>query len=779
MSQSLPPSSPDFHPVLEEAHLQDYLQILLRRRRVFFITFILVFLGMATHTLMQEPIYEATATLYVASDQPRGGDFLADLGLKRESPIETEIEILKSRTNVEEVVRRLHLDWVVLEKSSGVELHLLEFEFSSVGKSIEIVLSSEGSFVVESEEGKELATGEVGRRLQIAGLTLLCDRLQGQPGDRVRLMIRPFAATVQGVRSAIRAVELGKGTNIIQLTCQHVNRERARDVINTLSAVYLERSILFKAEEARKSVDFIETQLDEVRGALNGAEQGLQSFKRDSGYVKLDSEAEVLIDRLANADRLRSELLLRQRQIEFAIISLKDALSQGDNYAPSFLLEEPVLQQLATSLSELEVERQGLLVEHTDAHPVVLQIDDRIRQTQIKILETYRGFAHAMTGQLQALGEETSYFEERLAELPAVEQELARLTRVTKVNADIYTFLLQKHEEARIARAATISSINVIDPAILPNYPIKPQKTKNLLLALVVGAILGAGVAFFLDYMDDTLKDGDAARRVFNLPLLAVIPQIARKKNGGNSDLNVALVSQRDGKSISAEAFRSLRTSLHFSSGGDKKRVLLVTSSFPGEGKTTLCANLAVTFAQTGSKVLLVGCDLRRPSLDKLFQIPRNPGLTELLIKDASVESVLRPSGIENLDVINAGTTPPNPAELLGSEAMAEIIESLRERYDHILLDAPPLLAVTDAALLSRLSDQIVMVVEAGRVPSKVATRLRETLQSYQTSVAGLVLNDKQGKATAYYGYYDEGYYAYAPSVRSGLKGLIARFWGR
>jgi tyrosine-protein kinase Etk/Wzc len=282
--------------------------------------------------------------------------------------------------------------------------------------------------------------------------------------------------------------------------------------------------------------------------------------------------------------------------------------------------------------------------------------------------------------------------------------------------------------------------------------------------------------------MDDTVKDPEMAKRVFGWPLLAIVPFIPGKREGDTRA--GTLVCHLEPKSAAAEAFRSLRTAIHYSAINRPKKVLLVTSSFPGEGKTTISANLAVVLAQTGARVLLVGCDLRRPTLHELFGNQRTPGLVELLSGDADLASVRHDTGIANFDFISAGTTPPNPAELLGSEQMRQLLQSLGEQYDHVVIDAPPSLAVTDAQVLTTMADLAVVVLETGRVPLKAARHLQELLSSVKAPVAGLILNDKSRQQEGYYGSYGGygyygGYYGDDEGTAKGKKGIFARILGR
>jgi len=761
-----PSDRPVGPPHTEEVHLQDYINVLYRRRQPAAIVFMAIVFLVGLYTFMSRPLYEATATLHVRDEKVKGGDLLGDLGLSRDNPIETEVEILKSRTNAEDVVRRLQLNWERLDVGDGVSFNLLEFASSDQEPEYTISLIGDGHYTIRGASWSKPVEGQSGKLLQTEGLRLLVDQLQGPAGSRFQLNLHPFNAVVQGLRNTVSASEIGKGTNIIRLSYRNNDPQLASSIVNTLATVYLDRNVLLKTEEARKSVEFIEQQLDEVRQLLDTAEKALQDYKRQSGVIKLDSEAEILIERLSFVDRERSAVRLRSRQAAFAIAALETAIRDGRSYAPSSLLEDPVLAEMAKELARLEVERRGLLDELTPAHPLVRNIDERVIAGQRKMLASYQALKEGFDLRDRDLGQEVERFEAQLKTLPEAEQQLARLTRLATVNAGIYTFLLQKHEEARIARAATISSINVIDPAIVPEVPVKPNKKRNLLLALIVGAMAGIGLAFFLEYLDDTVKDAEMAKQLVGAPVLAVIPHIpvsAMEKVGTDEEEKVkrTLITHLDPRSPVSEAFRTLRTGIHFASFNAQKKVILVTSSFPGEGKTTIAANLAETMAKTGSSVLLIGCDLRRPTLHTIFDHPMSPGLTEVLIGDVLIDKAIHHTGINSLDFISAGMTPPNPAELVGSEQMRRLLDELRPQYDTILLDAPPLLAVTDASLLSEYADMLVVVLEVGRVQVRAAQRIGELLKSMQTPLAGMVLNDKSGKGMEYYSYYRDRYGRY------------------
>ena len=747
--------------IVEEVHLKDYLRIILRRRKIFVLAFLATVVGVAAYTFTMKPIYEASSTLHVRDDKGKGKGSLADeLGLSSQNPVDTEIEILKSATNAEQVVTLLHLDWNITDRSKGILFTLMEFDApENKVQPYTVTLIAPGKYIVTDSTGAQVAEGRDNVPFTKGPFRLLLTGLKGNSGDSFKISKIPLDIAANNLQKQVKAVEVGKKTSIIKLTVTNTNPVRAREITNTLAQVYLEQSVGFKSQEASKTVEFIEDQLKKLQGAVNAAETDLQSYKSASGMVKLDSSAEQVVQKLAGLDTERAGLSLQKKQVEFARSSLKESMARGVVYTPSIIKEDGAVSSLAAKLDELEIQKRALRTEQTDENPRVRALQAQITETQTKLRETYEANLKVIDKNLTGVDALMQRYEGEIRKLPTAELELARLTRVSKVNVDIYLFLLQKHEEARIAKAATISSINVIDPAKLPRSPVKPDKKKNMILALLVGAMLGAGLAFFTEYLDDTVKDGEEARRLLGLPIMATIPFITGDTTD-QQEYSPSLISHLNPKASVTEAFRSLRTSIHFSAISKEKKVILVTSNFPSEGKTTVIANLAVTMTQTGAKVLLIDCDMRRPSLHTLFKQEKVPGLSEILAGDTPIRDVLHDTGIPGLNFIPAGTTPPNPAELIGSQEMQKLLASLKLTYDYILIDAPPYLAVTDAPLLSSSADLMILVLQTERVPAKLAKQTVDMLNSIGAPIAGIVINDKTGQ-TERYGYYGGKYYGY------------------
>lgn len=754
-----PPANPP--PQFEEVHLQDYLNVIYRRRKAFLIVFGAVFTAVALYTFLMKPVYEATSTLHI-KDQKEGKSEVLDLLVNDTNTVDAELQILQSRTNAEKVVKQLHLNWKVSNKSDGLSFNLLEFTTNAEAPSYEIEFSGNGKYIVRDDDDAVVGNGQSGRLMRGRGISLLLNDLRGNKGDSFRLDLLNFNQTVDDLRKQIKAEEVGKKTNIMSASYRNTDPKLAHDVVNTLVQAYLEQTVGFNSEEASRTVGFVEQQIEGVRNELDNAEKNLEAYKSKSGVVMLDSTGQELISKLSETEKERAELTIQKKGIEFALASLKDARRRGVTYSPSITKDDPLVSGLATRLAELEVQKSALLADSTEEHPAVKAVREQIDEVQRKIQATYESELRDLSKQEAETGKVLGQYEGMLKSLPTAERDLAKLTRVSKANADIYTFLLQKHEEARIAKASTITNINIVDPAIIPDKPVKPQKLKNLLLGVIVGLMLGVGLAFFQEYLDDTIKDADGAKRELGWPLLAVTPQIRNVEGAGN-DERISLLTHLEPKSQAAEAFRSLRTGIHFSSVNRNRQVILLTSTFPGEGKSTVGANLGCILTQTGARVVLLDCDLRRSTLHERFSCSREPGLTDFLAGDLDMDAVVRQTPIPNLYFVSAGITPPNPAELLGSRQMKDLVGYLRDDYDTILIDAPPVLAVTDAPLLTAVADMVIVIVEAGRVPVKAARQMQEVLASVNAPVAGMILNDKTGKGREHYGYgyYRGRYYGY------------------
>jgi len=341
------------------------------------------------------------------------------------------------------------------------------------------------------------------------------------------------------------------------------------------------------------------------------------------------------------------------------------------------------------------------------------------------------------------------------------------LQRQAESARQMYDLLIKRFKETSLTEEMKTGNIRIVDRAQVPIYPIKPDKKRSLMLAAVVGLFLGVGLAFLLEYLDNTVKLPDDIRDRFKIPYLGPVPAFPRESEDGHHGDLVILHSP---KSSASESFRGVRTGIVFSSADSAPQSILVTSAGPAEGKTLCAANIAVTMAQAESRVLLIDCDMRKPRVHKVFDIQRAVGISSVLVGKEQIGSAIVPSGVENLDILPVGPLPPNPAEIVGSKHMKQLVDSLRRHYGRIIIDSPPVTAVTDAQVLSRIVDGVVLVIRAGDTPRPIVENGLSQLRAVNARILGAILNGIKMGRDSYY-YYQYYYYYYGDDGEKKKKG--------
>ena len=741
----------------KEAHLTDYINVVLRRWKIVLLVFLLVFIGVTVKTFLTEPVFEAYATLEV--HKAKQGGMLKELGMEEENALSTEIEVLRSRSVAEKVAKRMNLEWQIVETSEGLNLSIGEFSVSDPLPGLVLTLTDAQNYLLSDLAGRAIGKGQSGEALRIGGIDLLVTIIQGGAGQRLIMERQPLEPITAQIIQKMNVAEMGKGSNILRVSSQGTDPGHERDVVNILTEVYREMNISGKTREAGKTVDFISQQLDSLKNVLDQSEQQLQEYKVQTGLITLGPEGNSLVQKLVGLEQRQADMKLKRQRVESAIVILKKAISSGGPLTVPTIEDVPSISESAAKLADLDAQKKGMLIDFTESHPAVVEVQVQITRVREALLATYQTMRQGLILAERDLARTIVSFDSQLDDIPEAELELAKRMRVNTVNAELYTFLLQKQQEARIAQASTISNVQIIDPAVTPKVPIKPNKKKNLALGFILGLMLGVGLAFLLDYMDQTLKTTEEIKEKLGLNVFGIIPRIPFADEDAKLPRK-RLVTSLAPKTPVVEAFRALRTNLNYATGKKKNKIIMVTSSLPGEGKSTISGNLAVILSQTGAKVLLIGCDLRRPQLFEMFGMKNEPGLVNLLMDND--KNAMRHLTNPRLDFLPSGTIPPNPAEILDSNRMFKLLEQVRERYDYVVLDAPPVLPVTDAQILAPKADINLIVIEPCRVPEKAALQMVESLRSVDAKITGIILNDKSGRGFKYYGnysYYGNKYY--------------------
>jgi tyrosine-protein kinase Etk/Wzc len=520
---------------------------------------------------------------------------------------------------------------------------------------------------------------------------------------------------------------------------------RAADLLNSLFKAYLVQEIDRKSEVANLSLTFIDNQLDEINAKLKVSESDLESYKESNDVITLSSKAESISKQLVEYETKMQELSIEENIMN----NLYQYISSNQNLSGltvgSITFADPVLASLIKNLHELSAQKDTLLMDYTELHPEVQKLEKTVASLRRQIIASLKNNLGQISQRKASLNGLIDKYKSSLETLPKQERDLTRLTRHFSVNEKVYSFLLEKRAETAILKSSTISNGRVLDQALNFKKSIKPKRILIVLVGLILGIIVGLAYAFLREFLNHTIKNTEEIEKYSSMPIYGVIPLNKNKKTS-----NVFL-----------EAFRSIRTNLQFLPQNEKSRVISITSSVSGEGKTTIASKLAQIIAQSDKRVIVLDMDLRKASIHKEFDLANNIGMSNYLTHQNSLEEVIKKTNSKNVDVITTGVLPPNPSELILTNAMKKLLEELKESYDYIIMDTPPVGLVTDALILMNYSDITFTVVRANYTRKEFIRNLDRLSKEHSHNHVGMILNgveigDKYG-----YGYgvsYGYGY---------------------
>jgi tyrosine-protein kinase Etk/Wzc len=589
-----------------------------------------------------------------------------------------------------------------------------------------------------------------------------------------------------------------KETDIVQVKVTAPNPDLAAFLTNTIAREYYKQSLQISRGEITEVRQFLEEQLSNTQKELQQAEEALRIYKEREKVAALPEETEELVKQLASFESLYNEAKTEFESNQKRLSYMQSQLSERKSHLVEDIsqVSSPLIIQLRKEMANLEGIKAGYIAQgFPEDHPKMEEITNRIKDIKQKLVkETSELVSREMASsdplgysqelvdkiltleiEIQSLGAKTEAlknivdtYSNNLNTLPEKSLKLARLERNAKVGENIFLMLKEKYEESKIKEAGQIGNVRIIDKALPPEDPIKPKKKVNLLLGALLGLGLGLGMAFFVERLDNSLKSIEDVEAT-GLSILGSIPLIkgtkdrkSKKEEEKSEDYQIKritsnLVTHFEPKSPISEAYRTFRTNLQFARLDAPLKTILVTSSGPSEGKSTTVANLAITMAQMGTNTILIDSDLRRPVLHSIFNLQRTPGLTNYLAGNVPWKEIIQETPIENLSLLTCGVLPPNPSELLGSKKMRMLLEELKEKYDMILFDSPPVIAVTDAAVLSTLLDGVVLVSSSGSTSREALLRAITLLENVKGRLIGGVLN--KIKVESVYGSYHYYYY--------------------
>ncbi|MDQ3225686.1 MAG: polysaccharide biosynthesis tyrosine autokinase [Chloroflexota bacterium] len=753
----------------------------------------------AVYTRLADPVYRSSATIRI-DDKDASSSLLTGIAAvpgMTSSKIPTEIEVLRSRQLAENVAKQLQLSVQVVEPATARRLlRAVEMPPQISPATIVLTRGAGGRYAIRQEgDGPAVALPaavQPGTPFSVGRSTLVFDPpATGLPPDQVTFRLASLRNAADALRKKLTVSKPNREAQIVNVAYESNDPFLAAAVPNLILDEFMRYKAQTNKTEATSTVDFLRQQVASYEGQLKVAESSLGAYREEAQVVSIGDEAQAQVKRMADLQAERDQLMA-ERQSLAAILGKNPAQGSAarDIAAfPSFITNKG-MQDILQSMIQLENERSQLLLRRNPENADVVALSERINELDNQLAQMARAYLAGVDSKLASVNAGIRAFGKQIETIPAREIAFARLSRDQKLLGDISTLLQTRLKEAEIKEAVQPRDVRVIDRALMPERPASPKPAINMLLGLFGGLFLAFVAATIRQMMDNKVRTReDVQAATGGVPILGAIPRLSdvaqsRKIRAVSStDFTAtappaagpgsALIARASSRDVSSEAYRALRTNITFASVDHSNQVIVLTSALAGDGKSTTASNLAVTLAQQGVRTLLVDADLRKGVLYKLFDVDQEPGLTQILVGQASVASSLQviPLGEdgESLHLLTSGRLPPNPAELLGSERMRSLIEELRQQFDMIVFDTPPLTMVTDAAVLGTLADSTILVARAGATDKRALHHAAAQLYHLRVNVSGTIVNDFDSKQSGYgyeYGYgYAAGYgHPYEPS---------------
>ena len=719
------------------------------------------------------PRYRSDASFQVGSkkygatrlDEPQ----VNELDIKTD-PVLSEALFLKTQSLALAVADSLGLQLQLADQRIGRETVLdgVRVMPAAPNDTFQLVLKGPAGYEVRDARGRVVDAGGYGQPVRDSvhgfGFTVL----PSEDARTVRFAIIPRVAAANIVRGGMGFDVQQQGTTVVGAWFEGDDPSLAPDILNQALEILRWNGVARLRETAAQREDFLKTSLDEAGGQYRGALAALQQYKEAQHTTDLSAEEQALLNSL--------QLFEHDKQHRRESLSLLQGVL-GSSTEVNVTLE--TLNRLA-AMPEVEkttaiaFQMQNLLKLYDDRrsltagtlglredNPSVQALDQRIQQAGRALRQAAQATEQSMQADIAALDARITDLRSQLASYPGKETRIGQLELDASLYNDTYRYLLTQLQAAQISSATIAPYVDVVETATVASR-VGIGTRQKVTIGLLIGLFLGVASAFFLEYLDQTIKSSTDVERALEIPVLGLIPVDARaaregRRNGRRRGA-IPLISRAAPDDPTSEAYRALRTNVTFVSAEQQSlKVICVTSPGPGEGKSTTAANLAITLAQQGAHTLLVDADLRRPAVHHAFNLVQEPGLTDILVGTATVREAVRPNIVAGLDVLPGGALPPNPSELLGSEAMRRLVAELRTQYDYLVFDTPPALAVTDATVLGAAADAVILVLRAGETEEAAAQRTVELFRRVEARLAGTVLNGIEKQRDRYYHYYDYG----------------------
>ena len=756
----------------DEIDIKEIFRTVFRYKYMIILLVILFTFGSAFFAYFKTNVYKTTSTVEVQVEK-RGGaqqDILA-MAMDGGSMVnpDTEMEIIKSVSLTERALKHVDMTHhyyttrrykkVELYKDSPFEVGMLKgygimFDLIPVDEKLYrlVVKDATDANRTQWSHDQEHAYGQ---EVVTDHFHLNVIKKKEMKEEMYHFSVTDPKSAPYIVQSGVSVAQTSKWSTVLAISYNDNVPLRTQEFTNALTKAYVDRSIDEKNREAELKLEFIDKQLKRINDRLTGSAMKLEEFKRKSNTVDLSAKAKKIISLMSTFETELNAIEIRQKMLHKLYKEIK-AGNNIESISIESMGENTVQSSLSLTVKELQkdiVKQNAMRQVYTNLYPAVRQLNEKIVKEKKIIISTIKNMSRNITDKQTLLRQSIKEQQELLNTLPADERVYGELQRKFAVNEKIYSYLLEKQSETAIVKASTVSKNIILDKAPLPEFPISPKRKLIVMVGLILGLILGIALAFLRAFLDDRIRSEEDVTHATTVPMIGMIPHM--KEEGGQ------LKVLETPKSAVAEAFRNLRTNLQFMVHGEKSHVIAVTSTIGGEGKTLLCSNLSAIMSIADKKTIVINLDMRKPTLHTRFSVPNKQGMSTLLSGSSNLESVIQKTQYPNLHVITSGPVPPNPSELIQSLLMEKIIKKLREHYDVIILDTPPIGLVTDARTLMNLADTSIYVLRAGYSKKSFTNSIRSLSKLHEVHGLTILLNDmsmdKSGYGYGYgYGYYED-----------------------
>ena len=785
---------------------------LFRHKKAFIISAAIALFAAFIVNKFSPPAYTNQTTMLLSQDKQNAflesGNMMQGIGLfQGNQDIENEMQILKSFSVVNKAIKSLNLEVsyyleepvipkldipftldVELYKASPLSIIIDQTHPQAVGTHFYIDPLSDTTFriSVNSESaylfdfGKDRGVGTIDS-LNFAGkykfgdpvsnkyfkFTVLLKRSinpEELEGGRLFFTLNHLNYMTLGYMNRLNVETVSQNSSFVNITLKGSNPAKVTDFLNALTKVYLEQNLEKKNRIALNTINFIDSQIQDVADSLTYTENKLQSFRSSHQVMDLNFQGQKIYEQMNQLQDQLSVLKMQKQYYEYIKKYFKENEDVNDLAAPSAMnIDDVQLNSLINQLMELNSERNNIVKGSAKKNLFLKNINTQIENLKTTILENINYSNNQLDIQIQEINSRMSDLNKEISRMPRTERELFGIERKFKLNDAIYTFLLQKKAEAQIARASNAPDYEVIDEAkFFMATQVAPRTNLNFLIALFIGLLIPLAYILARDFFNNKLVEPKDVEALTDLPIIGNIL---------NNKMRSDTVIKDYPKSPIADSFRAVRTNLNFFAKGKEKLTILVTSSISGDGKSFCATNLASVYALFGKKTLLIGFDLRKPGLHLDFELLNDKGITSYLINEASITEIIQPTPIKNLDFIAAGPTPPNPMELIASEKTKELFENLKNRYDYIIIDSSPIGAVADSFLLVEHVDVSIFVTRLNYTVKDLITENLKNIERKNLSNFTVLINDLKLSKTSYGYVYHSKYYQ--QDTKTGLMGKL------